>query len=148
MLRAESHAGVVNAEIDSSAMTRQPSLGLRSSAGLHDVPQGLLRDPKQAQSHLVRNLPRNMVMDKLNLQIVLPGEFVTEAAQSGDQTQRVKLVWVKLMGQVVKAGRNLRGYLCNVVQLLPNLGGKAACLFRYLLQTDLEKSHPLTQIVV
>jgi len=43
-----------------------------------------------------------MVMDKLNLQIVLPGEFVTEAAQSGDQTQRVQLVWVKLMGQVVK----------------------------------------------
>jgi len=47
MLRAESHAGIGDAEIDSIAMTRQLYLGLRSSAVLHDVPQGLLRDPNR-----------------------------------------------------------------------------------------------------
>src|SRR6266853_6250416 len=148
MVRAESCAGIGDAEIDSIVMTRQLNLGLRSFAVLHDVPQGLLHDPKQAQSHLVRNLSRNMVIDKLDLQIVLQGELVAEAAQSGDQTQRVQLVWVKLVGQVVKGGRNFRAYLCNVVQLLLSLGRKPGRVLRYLLQGDLEECHPLTQIVV
>src|SRR5712671_210201 len=117
MLRAEPRAGVGDTEIDSIAMTRQLYLGLRCSAVLNDIPQSLLRNPKQAQRHVYWNLSRNIVIDNLDLQIVLPGELVAEAAQSGDQAQCVQFVWVKLVGQVVKYGRNFRAYLCNVVQL-------------------------------
>src|SRR5882762_5337375 len=48
MGRAESCAGIGDTEIDPIVMSRQLNLGLRSSAVLHDIPQGLLHDPKQA----------------------------------------------------------------------------------------------------
>jgi len=66
MVRAESCAGIGDAQIDPIAMSRQLNLGLRSSAVLHDIPQGLLHDPKQAQRYVLWNPFWNIVIDKLD----------------------------------------------------------------------------------
>jgi hypothetical protein len=81
---------------------------------LYDVPQSLLRNPKEAQCHILRNLSRNVMMAKLDLYVVLLGEFSAEAPQGDDQTQSVQLEWVKLVGQVVNVGRNFPRYFRNV----------------------------------
>ena len=59
--------------------TEQLNCGLRRSAVLHNVPQSLLHDPEQAQSDILRNLSRNGMVDKLDMQAVLLRKFSTEA---------------------------------------------------------------------
>jgi hypothetical protein len=128
-------------------VTRQLYLSFRRSAVLHDVLQSLLHDPKQAQGHILRNLSRNVMVDKLDLQVVLR-KFSAETLQGGYQTQCVKLRWVKLVGQIVDTGRNFCGYSRNLAQLLDGLRRKPDHVLLELLESDLEQRHPLTPIVV
>jgi translation initiation factor 2 beta subunit (eIF-2beta)/eIF-5 len=78
-LGAESCAGVGDAKVNSIDVARQVNLGIGGSAVLHNVLQRLLRDPKQAQSYILRNLSRNVMVDKPDLQAVLLRKFSTQA---------------------------------------------------------------------
>jgi hypothetical protein len=88
------------------AIARQLNLGLRGSAVLHNVAQGLLYDPEEAQSDVLWRLCRNVLMGKLDLQVVLPREFSTVVAHSGYQPDKVQSCRVKLVRHVVKIARN------------------------------------------
>jgi hypothetical protein len=115
---------------------------------LRDVLQSLLHDPEQTQGNIFRDLSRNVMMEKLDLQVVLLRKLSAKTRQRGYQTQSVQLRGMKLVGQIVDAGRNVCGYFCNIMQLLPGLGRKAGRVQLELLEVDLEECHPLTQIVV
>ena len=46
---------------------------------------GLRHNPKEAESHLLRDLLGNVVVKKHNLQSLLVGEFSAETCHRGDQ---------------------------------------------------------------
>lgn len=116
-------------------MTRQLNLGVLGSAVLHDILQSLPYDPKQAQTHVPRDLSLDVTMEELDSQLVSLREFSAEAPYASRETQNVQLGWMKLVGQVVDTGRNFRGYFHKVVQLLPDLRRKAGhILFEFRVQ--------------
>ena len=77
----ETNTRVRDAKIDAIAMTGQFHCGLRASTVFHDVAQGLLRDAKQTERHILGNLTGNVAMDELDLQVVLRTEFAAETTQ-------------------------------------------------------------------
>src|SRR5580704_10870695 len=106
-------------------MTRQLNLGILDSTVLRHILQGLLHNPKQAESHVLRDIPRNVVMNKPDFQLVPLREFSAKASYAGRETQNIQLGWMKLVRQVVETGRNFPGYFPKGVQLLPCLRRKA-----------------------
>jgi hypothetical protein len=70
------------------AIATQLNLGFRGSAVLHNVAQGLLYDPEETKSNVIWRLRRNVLMDKLDLQVVLPGEFSTVVPHCGYQPDK------------------------------------------------------------
>jgi len=71
-----------------------------------DVLYLLLYDPEETKSNVIWRLCRNVLMDKLDLQVVLPGEFSTVVPHCGYQSDKVQSCWVKLVRHVVKIARN------------------------------------------
>src|SRR5580704_2362311 len=105
-------------------MTRQLNLGVLDSTMLRHILQGLLHDPKEAESHVLRDISRNVMMNKLDFQLVPLREFSAKACYAGRQTQNVQLGWMQLVRQVVETGRNFPGYSLKGVKLLPCLRRK------------------------
>jgi hypothetical protein len=71
-------------------MTKKLNLGLRGFAMLHNVSQRFLDDPKKAQSLSLGDLCRNVLMNKLDLEIPLLGELSAQASHRGYQSLKVQ----------------------------------------------------------
>jgi len=128
-------------------MTHQLNLGLCRSAMLHHIPQSLLRDPIQAQSHILRDLFRNAVMDKFNLQVVPIGEFSAEALDGCYRAHKVEQRGPQPVRQIVDTRRNFSGYFGEAVELCSSLGRQPRSIATKLREADLQQRHPLVQIV-
>jgi len=87
-------------------MSRQLNLGLRGFAMFHNVPQSLLDYPKEAQSYILRDLARNVMIKKLDFQFVLVGEFSAEAFRCRHQALKVQFNRVKSVRYVMKIARD------------------------------------------
>jgi hypothetical protein len=115
---------------------------------LDDILQGFLGDSEEAEGDILRKLPGNSTMDKLNLQVVLIGELPAERSDGWHETQNVQPRGMKLLRDGVEAGRNFRGYGGDAAELFAGTRRNAGNFLLKLAEADLEEGHALSQIVV
>jgi len=116
---------------------------------LHDIRKAILHDPKQAQRHVLwKSFLEHRDRQTGPSRLCCRENSLQKLPKAATKPSVSNLYGVELVGQVMEVGRNFRGYLCNVVQLLLSLEREPDRVLRYLLQADLEQCHPLTQIVV
>lgn len=69
--RVKPSASVRNTKIDSIATTRQFYLNFRRPAVFYNVSQRFLHDSKETEAYVLRDLFRNVLMNKLHSKVVL-----------------------------------------------------------------------------
>lgn len=117
--------------------------GVRRTAVLDDVLQGLLSDSKKAEADVLRELAGNGMVDELNPQFELIGDFFAQGVHGSNQTKNFQPGGMELLGDGVQAGGNFGGDLGDATELIPGMRRKAGHILLELTETYLEEGHPL-----
>ena len=97
-----------DSQTDVGSCPNELNMCLLRAAVLHNVVQSLLNDAKKAQFYVLRYLVRQLLVDKLDLDMVLLSDFIAQAPGRSHKAYVVQFGGMQLVRQSVNVSAKVR----------------------------------------